>query len=139
MMEFGRNGRRALIVGMVAVICSAATGCTTSGSSNENDPAIAGSGASCAYRVMYEGRMYKEATGKGAEVAQKIGIAREVRCEETNATAGRRTAKTEGRVLAYAIDGIDPRWAVAVGESPRRTLIVVRAGANLPNSVMKVL
>lgn len=138
MSAVGTSGRRAMRAVVIAVTVSGVTACTTSGSS-EDDHTIAGSGSgSCAHRVLFEGHIYTEATVK-AEVGKEVGMAQAVGCHDSSGTEGNSTLETENQVVTYAIHGVNPKWAIAAGDSRRRALTLVREGADLPESVQTAL
>ncbi|MFE9853244.1 DUF6281 family protein [Streptomyces sp. NPDC005576] len=95
-----------------------------------------GGSASCAYRVAYEGRIYRDVSKTDGPVGKKLGSATVPPCEEND---GGDEAEQEV-VTVYEIDGVDPGIAVAVGDTPDGTRTVAAySGTRLPPEVKKLI
>lgn len=105
-------------------------GCGSSGSEEGEGS------ASCAYEVVYEGRTYGDVANVRFEVGQKLGTATLPACDDTN--DGAEESPTES--TAYAVKGLDPEIALAVGETPGEAIFVaINPGKSLPPEVEKLI
>ncbi|MFE5820097.1 DUF6281 family protein [Streptomyces sp. NPDC056479] len=114
-----RTLRRPLLA---ALLLTAAVGC------GEGEGGVEPGGAaeaSCAYVVTYADRSYLDVGGSDFTVGERLGTATVPGCDDTpNAPGG---AVPEGRITAYAVEGMDPSVAIAVGDTPAEaTLMKVR-------------
>lgn len=126
------RGRRVAVMTAMVVVFGVAGACTTSQSSD-------GESGSCAYRVMYDGHIYTDWNGDSVAGDKQVGRARVLRCSDSNGEGDQTITATGERLSAYLIDGVDSQWAIAVGGSAGRALIVVAEGVDTPASIMKKL
>ncbi|MEU1087823.1 DUF6281 family protein [Streptomyces sp. NPDC005892] len=116
-----------VVLTVLAVMSVAAC---SSGSSSE------GGSASCAYRVAYEGRIYRDVSKTDGPVGKKLGSATVPPCEENDDG----DEAEQEVVTVYEIDGVDPGIAVAVGDTPDGTRTVAAySGTRLPPEVKKLI
>ncbi|MFC8424855.1 DUF6281 family protein [Streptomyces sp. NPDC057236] len=115
-----------------AVLMSAAA-CTSGGGSDGGGEQA----ASCAYRVLYQDRMYRDVADVRFTVGEELGSATLPPCDDTG---GRDGAGRAGETMtAYGVDGISPEVAVAVGDSPGdSTFVVAHPDGELPPEVRKL-
>ncbi|MGW8884501.1 DUF6281 family protein [Streptomyces sp. NPDC055749] len=126
-----RTGQCARVLLAAAMVMSAAA--CTAGSSGGG----AGS-ASCAHRFVYEDRSYQDVANVDFTVGRKLGTATEPPCYDT----GSQDENTEPTTTqtAFAVDGIPPGVAIAVGDSPAEaTLFAAYSGSKLPPEVRKLI
>jgi hypothetical protein len=122
----GRTVSALLTAGVVA----SAAACTSG--SNSADGA-----ASCAYHVTYEGRTYQDVANVRFTVGGKLGAATKPPCDDTGQDEGDEPATTE---TAYEVDGVSPKVAIAVGDTPDDvTFVAVYSGNELPPEVKKLI
>ncbi|MEF9905839.1 DUF6281 family protein [Streptomyces sp. P9-A2] len=124
-------GRKALVRALVAgaaLVLSAA--CTSSSDG--------GSEASCEFRVEYDERMYSDVANAEFTLGKKLGPAVFVPCDDSS-DDGSDQASPDSTV-AYAIEGVDPRIALAVDDAPDDVLLVaVDFSEDLPPEVTKLI
>ncbi|MFD9093386.1 DUF6281 family protein [Streptomyces collinus] len=115
---------------MAAVVASAA-GCT-SGSSTSDET------ASCAYQVTYKGRTYRDVANVEFAVGGRLGTATNPPCDDTGGQdEDQEPAMTK---TAYAVNGISPEVAIAVGNTPDdATFVAVYSGNKLPPEVKSLI
>src|SRR5687767_13633338 len=89
----GRNAFVRVLVAAVTVVVSA--GCASSGDD--------GSGASCAFRVEYDERVYVDVAHAEFEIGRKLGPAVLPPCDDSPGDGGGRASPDS--VTAYAIEG----------------------------------
>lgn len=116
---------------LLAVAATAAmAGCGSSGSDDGEGS------ASCAYRVEYEGRTYGDVANVKFQVGEKVGSATIPACDDTN-DGGKESATAS---TAYAVKGLDPDIALAVGDRPDDvTFVAVNPGKTLPPEVARLI
>ncbi|MFF5483590.1 DUF6281 family protein [Streptomyces sp. NPDC012935] len=108
-------GRRLL---MAALLATAAVGCTETGGTEPGGAAE----ASCAYVVTYERRSYQDLANTDFTVGKKLGTATIPACDDTpNDPAD---AIGEQRITAYAVEGMAPAVAIAVGDTPAGAILM---------------
>lgn len=119
---------------VAAVLVVGGTGCMTE-TEGESDEGLKAGGASeekCAYLVKYEGRSYLgstlDTTDKEFTVGEDLGTGLLPGCRESGLVDG--TEKPE-EVTVYQVEGIDPEFAVAAGETPGEAVLVAVQGADL--------
>ncbi|MGX5182347.1 DUF6281 family protein [Streptomyces avermitilis] len=118
--------------GLVAVAAALpiTAGCASSDSGGESD-------AVCAYHVEYNGNTYGTIANVKFESAEKIGTATEPPCKDTSNDDNQ---DEPGKVQAFAVKGLDPETAIAVGNSPGDArFVVVNPGKSLPPEVQKLV
>ncbi|WP_369273050.1 DUF6281 family protein [Streptomyces sp. R11] len=103
-------GRRLL---MAALLVTAAVGCTEAGGAAE---------ASCAYVVTYANRSYPDVANTDFTVGKKLGTATIPACDDTPNDPP--DAVGEQRITAYAVEGMDPAVAIAVGGTPTGAILM---------------
>lgn len=109
-------GRRLI---MTSLLLAAAVGCTESGDAG------GAAEASCAYLVTYDSRTYLDVANVDFTVGEKLGAATTLSCDDTPNSPG--DTVPERRITAYAVEGMDPAVAIAVGDTPAEaTLMKVR-------------
>ncbi|GAA3481907.1 DUF6281 family protein [Streptomyces yanii] len=111
------------VIVMVGVVLTAA--CTTEGQAN----------GSCAFIATYEGRTYTDVSGHiDFTVGNTLGTAEFPPCNDTPNDGDPELPEP---TTAYAVDGVDPRSAIAVGSTPDDvTLVAVqRPDDSLPPEV----
>ncbi|MEU9555298.1 DUF6281 family protein [Streptomyces fumanus] len=122
----GRGTIARALVAVVTVLVS--TACATSGDAESE--------ASCAFRVEYDGRMYSDVTHVEFEAGRRLGPAVLPGCDDA---PGDGHASPDSTV-AYAIEGVDPRVAIAVDDAPEDVLFVVQSlKGDLPSEVKKLV
>ncbi|MFE9660265.1 DUF6281 family protein [Streptomyces sp. NPDC005955] len=103
-----------------------------------DDGATGSQAAACAYEVTYQGRTYGGVGDVGAgdvPVGAELGRATLPPCNDHSGSD--ETATTE---RAYAVEGVAPKVAIAVGATPDEvTLVAVRAGGELPQEVRRLI
>ncbi|MER5838849.1 DUF6281 family protein [Streptomyces prasinus] len=126
-------GPRAIAVGLAAVAFTA-VGCGPEGS----EGADANSESVCASDVLYEGHTYIRLSNVEFKVGQKLGTATSPPCRDTNDQAA---AVPETSENAYAVSGISPDLAIAIGSSPEQAEIfrVLRSDKKVPPEVQELI
>ncbi|MFB6552602.1 DUF6281 family protein [Streptomyces sp. NPDC056405] len=125
--------RRSACAVLTAVLAASTAACTSEGEGAEGPDGA----ASCAYRVTYGGRTYQDVADVEFAVGGELGTATEPPCDDTGQDADEDTATTE---TAFAVDGISPEAAIAVGETPERArLVAAYTGNELPPEVEKLI
>ncbi|MFC8224246.1 DUF6281 family protein [Streptomyces sp. NPDC057287] len=121
--------RRASGVALTAVMLMSVTACS-SGSDSD------GGSASCAYRVAYEGRVYREVSKTDGTAGQKLGSATVPPCDENSGGD-----KVEQEVVTvYAVNGVSSEIAVAVGDgSGGRRVVAAYSGMEVPSEIKKLI
>ncbi|MDX3457413.1 DUF6281 family protein [Streptomyces sp. ME02-8801-2C] len=118
---------------LAAVMASASCAAAGGGSAGEG-------AASCAYRILYEGRAYQDVADAEFTIGRRPGDATLPACDDTG---GEDEAEEAGTTLAaYEVAGISPRVAVAVGETPGEAVLVAVStgtGTGLPVEVRKLI
>ncbi|MFE5923769.1 DUF6281 family protein [Streptomyces sp. NPDC056468] len=109
-------GRRLL---MAALLVTAAVGCTEAGGAAEGGGAAE---ASCAYVVTYANRSYLDVANTDFTVGKKLGTATIPACDDTPNDPP--DAIGEQRITAYAVEGMDPAVAIAVGDTPASAILM---------------
>ncbi|MFE4383178.1 DUF6281 family protein [Streptomyces cyaneofuscatus] len=93
---------------------------------------------SCAIEYAFEGRTYRDVANVDFTVADKLGTATKPPCDDT----GGQNEADEAETLetAYAVNGISPKVAIAVGDTPEDAMFVVSySGSELPPEVEKLI
>jgi hypothetical protein len=105
----------------------------TAGSSSSDEGA-----ASCVYQVEYQGRTYQDVANVEFTVGAKLGDATQPPCIDTG---GQDEAEEPGTTeTAYEVDGISPKVAIAVGDTPDDAKFVAAySGTELPPEVKKLI
>jgi hypothetical protein len=113
---------------MVMVVAVLTAACSAQGGGGE-------AGGSCAIAATYEGRTYTQVANVDFTVGDALGTAEFPPCNDTPND----NHDTEGPepATAYAVDGLDPRIAIAVRYAPEDQvmLLAVEAGGSLPPEI----
>ncbi len=127
-----RSGRTTR-VSLVAAMMMLAVACTSVSSSDGGEQA-----ESCAYRVLYQDRTYRDVANVEFTAGEKLGSATIPPCQDTG---DQDKAEESGETTtAYAVDGISPDMAVAVGDSPDdATFVAAYSGNKLPPEIRKLI
>ncbi|WP_063765930.1 DUF6281 family protein [Streptomyces cellulosae] len=126
-------GRHVIAAGLAAVAFTA-VGCGSEGS----EGADANGESLCASDVLYEGRTYIRLSGVEVKVGQKLGTATSPPCRDTNDQAAEVPETSEN---AYAVSGISPDLAIAIGSSPEQAeaFRVLRPDKKIPPEVQELI
>jgi hypothetical protein len=126
-------GRHAIAAGLAAVAFTA-VGCGSEGS----EGADANGESLCASDVLYEGRTYIRLSKVEFKVGQKLGTATSPPCRDTNDQAAEVPETSEN---AYAVSGISPDLAIAIGSSPEQAeaFRVLRSDKKIPPEVQELI
>ena len=121
-------------VGMLlaAAVLAVSVACTS--------PGDGGASASvCAFLVDYQNREYSDVANVDFTVGSKLGPAALPPCDDTpNSDDDGREAPTS--TTAYAVEGLDPGIAIAVGEDPGEArFVAVYSGNEIPPEVRKLI
>ncbi|MFJ4688713.1 DUF6281 family protein [Streptomyces sp. NPDC091377] len=94
--------------------------------------------ASCAFTVRYQERTYLDVSDVEFTVGERLGDATLPPCDDTGGSDV--TEETATTLSAYAVDGIPPEVALAVGDAPDDTrLVAVGSGRTLPPRIQDPL
>ncbi|MEV6703047.1 DUF6281 family protein [Streptomyces sp. NPDC051453] len=122
-----RSRRLPLHSGMVMVVAALTTACSAQGGGGEAQ-------GSCAIAALYGGRTYTQVVNVDFTVGKALGPAEFPPCNDTpghNDDAARPEPTT-----AYAVDGLNPRIAIAMRyASDEVMLVAVQPGGSLPPEV----
>ncbi|MER7482504.1 DUF6281 family protein [Streptomyces sp. NPDC126510] len=123
--------KRAVLALLTAAAAASVSACEPEEDSGEAAP-------SCVYVVTYEGRTYQDVANVEFTVGHELGTATQPPCDDTG---GRnRSEEPSTTETAYAVDGISPTVAIAVGDAPDDVVFVaVRSGNELPAEVEKLI
>lgn len=117
---------------LVAAMMVSAVACTA-GSSSDGDE----ESASCAYRVKYQDRTYRDVANVKFVAGEELGAATIPPCDDTG---GQDEAGAEATETAYVVDGISPEVAIAVGDTPAEAKFVASySGNKLPPEIQKLI
>ncbi|MDQ0763492.1 DUF6281 family protein [Streptomyces canus] len=97
---------------LAVALLAAVAGCTSGGEA----------ASSCAGVVTFENRDYLPTEKTGFTVGERLGTATIAECDDTPGDPGVTIA--EGTTGAYAVDGVDPAEAIAVGDSPGEAILM---------------
>ncbi|MFE4330771.1 DUF6281 family protein [Streptomyces sp. NPDC056831] len=94
--------------------------------------------ASCVNRFIYQDRSYRDVANVDFTVGTKLGAATKPPCEDTGGREkDEEPATTE---TAYKVDGISPKVAIAVGDTPEEaTFFAAYSGSELPPEVQRLI
>ncbi|MER5833424.1 DUF6281 family protein [Streptomyces sp. NPDC002130] len=120
----------------VLALLTAAVAASISACEPEEDTGEAA--ASCVYAVTYEGRTYRDVANVEFTVGTQLGTATQPPCDDRGGqNKGEEPSTTE---TAYAVDGISPTVAIAVGDAPDDVkFVAVHSGNELPAEVQKLI
>ncbi|MER5387243.1 DUF6281 family protein [Streptomyces sp. NPDC002688] len=120
-------------VGMLlaAAVLTVSVACTSS----SDDGASA---SSCAFLVDYQNHEYSDVANVDFTVGDKLGPATLPSCDDTPNDDD--DAQTPTSTTAYAVKGVDPSIAIAVGEGPGDArLVAVYSGNEIPPEVKELI
>ncbi|MFI6639409.1 DUF6281 family protein [Streptomyces sp. NPDC050504] len=126
-------GRAERSAALVVAAMVAAVGCTADGNSG------AGGESSCVFEVHYQGRAYRDVANVEFTVGAKLGDATKPPCDDTGGRGDDGEAETE---TAYAVKGLAPEVALAVGTAPDDVVFVALhagKGKGVPPEVQKLI
>jgi hypothetical protein len=126
------RGRFVRVLSAAAVVAVSVGGCTSVSGGGD-------SAASCAFLVEYENRTYSDVANIDFTVGDELGAATLPTCDDTpNDHDDGETAPAA--TTAYAVEGLDPSIAIAVGGAPDDVVLVaVRSGTEIPPEVQKLI
>ncbi|WP_037683048.1 DUF6281 family protein [Streptomyces griseus] len=133
MKTTSRAGRRRaatpVLLAVAAVMVSVAA-CTALDGGGE-------SAGSCAFLRDYKGRTYGHVANVDYESGERLGTVTSPPCDDTPNDDDDAFVSSS---TAYAVKGLDPSVAIAVGDTPDETLfLVVGSGRTLPPEVRKLI
>ncbi|MEW2167419.1 DUF6281 family protein [Streptomyces sp. NPDC007084] len=116
---------------LVAAVMVSAVACTA-GSSSDGEES-----GSCEYRILYQDRTYRDVANVEFTVGEKLGKATKPPCDDTG---GQDVSEASGTTeTVYEVDGISPKVAIAVGDTPGEAKFVAAySGTKLPPEVKKL-
>lgn len=116
---------------LTAAVAASVAACTSEDNSAQD-------AASCVYQVTYDGRTYRDVANVEFTVGSKLGAATQPPCDDTGDQGkGDEPSTTE---TAYAVDGVSPKVAIAVGDTPDDVkFVAVYSGNELPSEVKKLI
>ncbi|MFY4722975.1 DUF6281 family protein [Streptomyces sp. LaBMicrA B280] len=115
---------------MMAAMLMSAVACASGAGSDGGEGA-----ASCAYRVQYEDRTYRDVANVKFVAGKELGTATVPPCDDTGDRTGKGDTET-----AYEVDGISPAVAIAVGGTAREAKFVAAySGNELPPEIQKLI
>ncbi|MFF6787299.1 DUF6281 family protein [Streptomyces sp. NPDC012510] len=121
--------KRSVTAVQTAAVAASVAACTSEGNSAED-------AASCVYQVTYDGRTYRDVANAEFTVGIKLGAATKPPCDDT----GGQDEEPSTTETAYAVDGISPKVAIAVGDSPDDVqFVAVYSGNELPPEVKNLI
>ncbi|MFF5104495.1 DUF6281 family protein [Streptomyces sp. NPDC000134] len=110
-----------------------AAACTSGSISGGGERASA-----CAYRVVFQDRTYQDVANVEFTAGDELGPATVPPCDDTGGQD--EAEESEEATTAYAVDGISPEVAVAVGDSPDDVVFVAAySGDELPPEVQDLV
>lgn len=121
--------RRAVRMVLAGAVVASAAACAALDGGGE-------SAGSCAYRMIYEGRTYGDVANVDYEIGEKLGTVTSPPCDDTPNDDDASVQSS----TAYAVRGLDPSVAIAVGGAPDDTLfLVVDSARTLPPEVRELI
>jgi hypothetical protein len=122
---------RSVLALLTAAAAASLSACEPAEDSGEAAP-------SCVYVVTYEGRTYRDVANVEFTVGNELGTATQPPCDDTGGhNRGEEPSTTH---TAYAVDGISPTVAIAVGDTPDDVkFVAVHPGNELPPEVEKLI
>ncbi|MFD7291973.1 DUF6281 family protein [Streptomyces sp. NPDC059897] len=136
-MPISSSGRRSAVMstrswwlpwcsGMVMVVAALTAGCTAQGGGGQAEGV-------CAIAAKYEGRTYTQVANVDFTVGHALGPAEFPPCHDTPNDGD---AAGPEPTTAYAVDGLNPRIAIAIRyTSDEVVLLAVQPGGSLPPEV----
>ncbi|PPS91413.1 DUF6281 family protein [Streptomyces sp. MH60] len=113
--------------GVVMVVAALTTACTAQGGGGEAE-------GSCAIAALYGGRTYTQVDNVDFTVGEALGPAEFPPCDDTPGHDDDAARPEPG--TAYAVDGLDPRVAIAMRyTSDEIMLLAVQPGGSLPPEI----
>ncbi|MFC9246247.1 DUF6281 family protein [Streptomyces sp. NPDC057136] len=117
---------------LAATVVMSAAACTADSiSGGQESP-------SCVHEFTYQTRTYRDVANAEFTVGEKLGAAIQTPCDDTGRQDTNAEPATTG--TAYAVDGISPWVAVAIGDSPEEAMLFAAyAGSELPPEVRRLV
>lgn len=125
--------------GSIGILLAAATFAVSVACTSSSDGDGGESASSCAFLVDYRNRTYSDVANVDFTVEDKLGPATLPPCDDTpnDDDDGRATPTS---TTAYAVEGLDPGIAIAVGEEPGDArFVAVYSGNEIPPEVRKLI
>lgn len=118
--------------GLMAIVVLSLGACTAEGGSGDR-------AAACVNRFTYEGRTYRDVGQVRFTAGEKLGSATRPPCNDTGGQEADEIAGETG--TAYAVDGISPEVAIAVGDTADDATFFVSSsfGTELPQEVRELV
>ncbi|MFJ6462015.1 DUF6281 family protein [Streptomyces sp. NPDC091387] len=125
-----RTGRSTGLLVAAAMVMSVAA-CTAGGGG--------GGDASCANLYTYQDRSYLDVSPNVRFTpGKKIGVATHTTCDDTGGQD--ESEESVSSENAYEVDGISPKVALAIGDTPETaTFFAVNSGKEVPSEVQKLI
>lgn len=115
---------------LAAALMTSAAACTDDSSSAESD--------SCVNRFIYQDRSYRDVVNLEFTVGDKLGTATQPPCDDTGGQD--EVVESETSKTAYAVEGISPTVAIAVGDTPEEAeFFAAYSGSSLPPEVQELI
>ncbi|MFF7892230.1 DUF6281 family protein [Streptomyces sp. NPDC007907] len=122
--------KRSVIALLTAAAAASVSACQPEDDSGEAVP-------SCVYVVTYAGRTYRDVPHVQFGLGTRLGAATQPPCDDTG---DRNKGEGPCTTTAYAVDGVSPDVAVAVGDAPGDVrFVAVHSGSGLPPEVKKLI
>ncbi|WAZ23341.1 DUF6281 family protein [Streptomyces cinnabarinus] len=123
--------RPVLLMAGITALALGAVGCA------ETSDEAGEAAASCAYVIDYDNRRYSDVANIDYRRGEKLGTATQPPCDDTPGDGD--DGEPTRRITAYAVQGLDPGIAIAVGDAPDDVIFVaVREGGDLPPEIDKL-
>ncbi|MFJ8768748.1 DUF6281 family protein [Streptomyces clavifer] len=98
-----------------------------------------GGGASCVAQYTYQGITYQDVGNVKFTLGKKLGVATEPPCEDVGGQ-GKSEEPAGVTETAYEVNGISPKAAIAVGETPKTVrFFAVFSHSKFPPEVEKLI
>ncbi|MET9735160.1 DUF6281 family protein [Streptomyces sp. NPDC006458] len=116
---------------LAAALMASAAACTTDSSNGATSNA-------CVHQFIYEDRSYQDVANVEFAVGDKLGKATQPPCDDTGGQD--EVVEPEPPQTAYAVQGLSPNVAIAVGDTPEEAkLFAAYTGSKLPPEVQKLI
>ncbi|MEU3891592.1 DUF6281 family protein [Streptomyces sp. NPDC029041] len=122
---------RSVLALLTAAAAASVSACEPEADSGEAAP-------SCVYVVTYDGRTYRDVANVEFTVGNALGTATRPPCHDTGGRSS--VGEPSTTETAYAVDGVSPTVAIAVGDtSDDLRFVAVHPGDKLPPEVKKLI